>query len=179
MDCSLYLTPGRQPHRHVITQFLQAGCSSWCPTNTVKALKANDKNYWMQSQGAYKSSVTNFQEISRIHFFLNSRRFFTWQAIQYQNAGEVCNVWRPPTFKFLVDIYRAGMLTPEIIVILFTQGLSQVQCTKNRLTCENYSYKTIPPVWLETSGGMLSTMDMVVQRRHSPRRLRDHDDDEY
>jgi len=23
-----------------ITQFLQAGCSSWCPTNSVKALKA-------------------------------------------------------------------------------------------------------------------------------------------
>jgi len=27
------------------------------------------------------------------------------------------------------------MLTPEIIVILFTRG----QCTKNRLTCENYT----------------------------------------
>ena len=29
------------------------------------------------------------------------------------------------------------MLTPEIIVILFTRGLRYVvQCTKNRLTCE-------------------------------------------
>jgi len=36
-----------------------------------------------------------------------------WQAIQYQNAG-------PPIFKVLADIYRAGMLTAEIIVILFT-----------------------------------------------------------
>ena len=53
--------------------------------------------------------------ISRIHF-LNSRGFFTWQAIQYQNAGGV---------------------------ILFIWGLLYVQCTKNRLTCENYiaSYK--------------------------------------
>jgi len=32
---------------------------------------------------------------------------------------------------------------------------------------------------LETSGGVLSTVDMVVQRRDGPRRLRDHDDDDY
>jgi len=31
------------------------------------------------------------------------------------------------------------MLTPEIIVILFTRGLPCVQCTKNRLTRENYT----------------------------------------
>ena len=35
-----------------------------------------------------------------------------------------------------------------------------------------------PPVRLESSGGVLSTVDMVVQRRDGPRRLRDHDDDE-
>jgi len=40
------------------------------------------------------------------------------------------------------------------------------------------SYETIPPVPLETSGGALSTVDMVVQRRDGPRRLRDHDDDD-
>ena len=34
----------RQPHRHLITQFLQAGCSSWHPTNSVKALKACGNN---------------------------------------------------------------------------------------------------------------------------------------
>jgi len=32
-------------------------------------------------------------------------------------------------------------------------------------------YETIPPVRLETSGGMLSTVDMVVQRRDGPRQL--------
>jgi len=31
---------------------------------------------------------------------------------------------------------------------------------------------------LESSGGVLSTVDMVVQRRDGPRRLRDHDDDD-
>ena len=34
------------------------------------------------------------------------------------------------------------------------------------------------PIQLETSGGVLSTVDMVVQRRDGPRRLRDHDDDD-
>ena len=31
------------------------------------------------------------------------------------------------------------MLTPKIIVILFTRGLPYVQCTKNRLTHQLYS----------------------------------------
>ena len=38
--------------------------------------------------------------------------------------------------------------------------------------------RNIPPVQLETSGCVLSTMDMVVQRRDGPRWLRDDDDDE-
>jgi len=37
-------------------------------------------------------------------------------------------------------------------------------------------YETILTVRLETSGGVLSTVDMVVQRRHGPRWLRDRDD---
>jgi len=45
-------------------------------------------------------------------------------------------------------------------------------------TTGSTSYETIPPVPLETSGGVLSTVDMVVQRRDGPRRLRDHDDDD-
>ena len=40
------------------------------------------------------------------------------------------------------------------------------------------SYETIPHVRLESCGGVLSTVDMVVQRRSGPRRLRDHDDDD-
>jgi len=45
-------------------------------------------------------------------------------------------------------------------------------------TSGSASYETIPPVRLETSGGVLSTVDMVVQRRDGPRRLRDDDDDD-
>jgi len=32
----------RQPHQHPTTQFLQAGCPSCRPTNSVKALKAQN-----------------------------------------------------------------------------------------------------------------------------------------
>ena len=41
------------------------------------------------------------------------------------------------------------------------------------------SYETIPPARLESSGGVLSTVDMVVQPCDGPRRLRDDDDDDY
>jgi len=45
----LHLTPDRQAHQHFTTQFvLQAGCSSWHPTNGVKALKAFHKYWWLQ-----------------------------------------------------------------------------------------------------------------------------------
>jgi len=40
--------------------------------------------------------------------------------------------------KFLMSINEHVMLTPEIIVVLFTRGLPYVQCTKNHLTCEKY-----------------------------------------
>jgi len=39
----LQLTPDRQPCQH-FTQFLQAGCYAWCPTNSVKTLKVS-KHY--------------------------------------------------------------------------------------------------------------------------------------
>ena len=42
-------------------------------------------------------------------------------------------------------------------------------------TSGSTSYETIPPVRLESSGGVLSTVDMVVQRRDGPRRLRELD----
>jgi len=45
-------------------------------------------------------------------------------------------------------------------------------------TSGSTSYETIPPVRLETSEGMLSTLDMVVQRRDGPRQLRENDDDD-
>jgi len=34
----LHFDPDRQPRQHLITQFLHANCSSWHPTNRVKAI---------------------------------------------------------------------------------------------------------------------------------------------
>ena len=45
-------------------------------------------------------------------------------------------------------------------------------------TSGSTSHETIPRVQLESSGDVLSTADMVVQRRDGPRRLRDHDHDD-
>jgi len=45
-------------------------------------------------------------------------------------------------------------------------------------TSGSTSYERIPPVPLETSGDVLSTVDMVVQRRDGPRWLRELDDDD-
>jgi len=45
-------------------------------------------------------------------------------------------------------------------------------------TSGSTSYETIPHVQLEMSGDVLSTADMVVQRRDGPRRLREIDDDD-
>jgi len=45
-------------------------------------------------------------------------------------------------------------------------------------TSGSTSYEAIPHVRLESSGGVLSTVDMVVQRRDGPRWLHDHDDDD-
>jgi len=45
-------------------------------------------------------------------------------------------------------------------------------------TSGSTSYETTPRVQLATSGGVLSTVDMVVQRRNSPRWIRELDDDD-
>jgi len=40
---NLHLDPDTQTRQHPITQFLQAGCPSCRPTNSIKALKAKAK----------------------------------------------------------------------------------------------------------------------------------------
>jgi len=107
------------------------------------------RNTFLEVQGVYKYRLA----ISRIHFLI-SRRFFTRQAMQYQNAGEVCNVYKlawddelrttliivssKPTFSVLADNYQAGLLTPKITVILLTRGPPFAQCTKIAWCAKNY-----------------------------------------
>jgi len=45
-------------------------------------------------------------------------------------------------------------------------------------TSGSTSYETIPRAPLESSAGVLSTVDMAAQRRDGPRRLREQFDDE-
>jgi len=59
-------------------------------------------------------------------------------------------------------------------IVLGERGVAHLVVHK---TAGSTSYETIPPVPVETSGGMLSIVDMVVQRRDGPRRLCDNDDD--
>jgi len=53
---NLHLTPDRQPQQHLITQFLPAGCSSWRPTNSVKALKVSQSRKSMFKSWHYYRS---------------------------------------------------------------------------------------------------------------------------
>jgi len=80
-------------------------------------------------------------DIQGTFFFKFQKIFFTWQAIQHQNAG-VCKC------KFVISINEHVMMSsdqcsslchPTSLLIL--SGLPYAECTKNRLTCENYMAK--------------------------------------
>ena len=70
-------------------------------------------------------------------------------------------------FTFCPSVNSTDLLTARGVAHLVVHGTSGLT-----------SYETIPHVQLETSGGVLSTVDMVVQRRDGPRCLREHDDDD-
>jgi len=70
-------------------------------------------------------------------------------------------------FSSTSTYHSADLLTARGVAHLVVQG-----------TSSSTSYETIPSVRLETSGGVLSTVDMVVQRRDGPRWLREVDDDD-
>ena len=56
----LHLAPGRWPHQHLITQYLQAGCSSWHPTDSVKALKASLDTNTIDTDRWSKCTYSNY-----------------------------------------------------------------------------------------------------------------------
>jgi len=70
-------------------------------------------------------------------------------------------------FSSISTYHSADLLTARGVAHLVVHG-----------TSGSTSYETIPHVRLETSGDVLSTVDMVVQRRDGPRRLREHDVDD-
>jgi len=70
-------------------------------------------------------------------------------------------------FSSTSTYHSADLLTARGVAHLVVYG-----------TSGSTSYETIPSVRLETSGGVLSTVDMVVQRRDGPRWLREVDEDD-
>jgi len=73
------------------------------------------------------------------------------------------------------DVKHCALQYPRSTDLLTARGVAHLVVHG---TSGSISYETIPRVRLETPGGVLSTVDMVVQRRDGPRRLRDHDDDD-
>jgi len=73
------------------------------------------------------------------------------------------------------DVKHCALQCPRSTDLLTARGVAHLVVHG---TSGSTSYETIPRVRLETPGGVLSTVDMVVQRRDGPRRLRDHDDDD-
>ena len=65
--------------------------------------------------------------------------------------------------------HSTDLLTVRGVAHLVVHGTSGSNLT---------SYETIPHAQLEISGDVLSTADMVVQRRDGPHRLREIDDDD-
>jgi len=75
--------------------------------------------------------------------------------------------WQTWLFSSTSTYHSTDLLTARGVAHLVVYG-----------TSGSTSYETIPPVRLESSGGVLLTVDMVVQRCDGPRRLCDHDDDD-
>jgi len=73
--------------------------------------------------------------------------------------------WQTWLFSSTSTYHSTDLLTERGVDHLVVHG-----------TSGSTSYETIPPVRLESSGGVLSTFDMVVQRRDGPRWLRELDD---
>ena len=89
----LHLAPDRQPRQHPTTRFLQAGCPSCRPTNSVKALKAQTHDVGANSH-RHDRHDTDKTVLLRL----------VWR----------CEVSRPdrPTSAFSVGVCRAAQALP-------------------------------------------------------------------
>ena len=64
---NLHLTPDRKPRQHLTTQFLQAGCPSCRPTNSVKALKAH-------LQHSHHTKYLSSSNLDNVHLSQSTRK---------------------------------------------------------------------------------------------------------
>jgi len=102
-----------------------------------------------------------------------------WQVTACDRSGGIANCYKLLRFR-----PRDAMLASMALQLHINVSLNQPPDRTRRRppglhgTSGSTSYETIPPVRLETSGGVLSTVDMVAQRRDGPRWLREHDGDD-
>ena len=64
---NLHFAPDSQPHQHLISQFLQTGCSSWRPTNSVKAMEKNNNKQLQQPFNGRLSGTTRLGRYQKKH----------------------------------------------------------------------------------------------------------------
>jgi len=84
----LHLAPDRYPLQHLITQFLQIGCSSLRPTNSVKALKANYKE--TTDEQYYCKNIKNYVNLNSIVYVSAAQKYtvhHTSSVCKYQCQG--------------------------------------------------------------------------------------------
>jgi len=80
---NLHLAADRWPCQHLIAQFLQAGCSSWHPANSVKALKLTEMTFSYKMLILYVVQREKLKEhISKVRTVLSNRDNETSDSIR-------------------------------------------------------------------------------------------------
>ena len=89
---SLHLAPDRQPHQHPTTLFLQAGCPSCHPINSVKALKAIKKK--KNNATKYRRVTHARNDVAKKHYHYLCTVILHWPKLALRWG------WRLQTFEW-------------------------------------------------------------------------------
>jgi len=110
----------RQPRQRLITQFLQAGCSSWRPTNSVmqstegNSVILSNVEYWsvtfVQIIGD-KCNTTKWHQLN-MTLFISVRRQRTSYVTLNLTKSQQCQNRITQKYKLLTALFKK--LTPEL-----------------------------------------------------------------
>ena len=93
---SLHFAPDRKPRQHPTTRFLQAGCPSCRPTNSVKALKAQAlKAHLNLKANSHRHAIHDRQNC-----FVVSGGGVNWAAARSLTRTIVSNPVRTPVYSY-------------------------------------------------------------------------------
>jgi len=96
---SLHLAPDRYHASTPPLSFLQAGCPSCCPTNSIKALKAHDTDKWKMKNRYISANNGKWDQCKNHNLTMsdnNSKRITTWlttQDIHKHNKYNPSFIW--------------------------------------------------------------------------------------